>query len=335
MWIVTLLIGLIAGIAIGPVAYGREMRRMARFLRERPTESNARLGVELPGEASRELVRAINAQLDEIQAERIVSIAKAQEFQRDLSSLAHDVRTPLMGAQGHIQLALHEFDAQSGSALRCSGREDAMKNAGTTMPDSTADNRERHLSVALRRLDDMRGLLDQLFAYARANDPDQTLDIEPVAVQPLIAEVLVGHYPEFEERGWEPTLDFENDRFMLEADPAALRRIIDNLVTNALRHGAGAPTITQCGDAITFSNPIAAQAASDIDPAKLFDRFYQADDARGSKGSGLGLAVSQSLAHAMHLHLSAAVETRENADGEGTLLSITLAPEPRANSRVE
>ncbi|MBW3089495.1 sensor histidine kinase [Bifidobacterium miconisargentati] len=334
MWIAGVLAGLIAGIVIGSAVYGREMRRMARFLCERPAESNARLGVELPDAASRELARAINSQLDAIQTERIAALTKVQEFQRDLSSLAHDVRTPLMGAQGHIQLALLEPDAPYDSVSPDSGGEDATGTAETTMPDSGAVGRERHLRVALQRLDDMRGLLDQLFAYARANDPDQTLDIEPIMIQPLIAEVLVGHYPEFEERGWEPSLDFDNNRFMLEADRTALRRIIDNLITNALRHGTGAPAITQRDDAITFSNPIAAQAATDIDPDKLFDRFYQADDARGKRGSGLGLAVAQSLAYAMHLRLSAAVETEEH-NGADARLSITIAPEPRSDSRIE
>lgn len=299
MVIVGLLAGLVAGISIGAAMYEREMRRMAGFLCERPAGSNARLGVELPGEASRELARAINAQLDAIQAERIDAMTRAQEFQRDLSSLAHDVRTPLMGAQGHIQLAMAgELSADDG----------------------------RHLTAALQRLDDMRGLLDQLFAYARANDPDRTLDLEPVAVQPLVAEVLVGHYPEFEELGWEPTVDFDDERFSLEADRTALRRIIDNLVTNALRHGGGAPTITQHGDAVAFSNPISDDAAAGIDPAKLFDRFYQADDSRGKHGSGLGLAVAQSLAQSMHLRLTASLG-HDNAAGE-TRLAIGIEPTP-------
>nr|WP_236023515.1 HAMP domain-containing sensor histidine kinase [Bifidobacterium miconis] len=292
-----MLVGLVAGFAIGAAMYRREMRRMARFLRDRPAESNARLGVEVPGGASRELARAINAQLDAIQSERIAAMAKTQEFQRDLSSLAHDVRTPLMGAQGHIQLAME----------------------GTQPADG-----ERHLTAALQRLDDMRGLLDQLFAYARANDPDRTLDLEPVAVQPLVAEVLVGHYPEFEERGWEPTVAFDDERFTLEADRTALRRIVDNLVTNALRHGAGAPAIAQHGDRVSFSNPISRKAAADIDPAKLFDRFYQADDSRGKRGSGLGLAVAQSLARAMRLRLTAELDHGRDA-GEDRLV-MTLEP---------
>ncbi|MCH9275324.1 HAMP domain-containing histidine kinase [Bifidobacterium amazonense] len=306
MMIAGLLIGLMVGVAFGATAYGREMRRMARFLHERPAGSNARLDVRLPGGASRELAQAVNEQLDAIQSERIAAMSKAEEFQRDLSSLAHDVRTPLMGAQGHIQLALSGMGADDGA------------DAHAVASDGGAAERERHLTAALQRLDDMRGLLDQLFAYARANDPDRTLDLEPVAVEPLIAEVLVGHYPEFEERGWEPTLAFDDERFTLEADRTALRRIVDNLVVNALRHGDGAPTITQHGGMIAFSNPLSRQSAAAIDTDRLFDRFYQADDARGTQGSGLGLAVVRSLAVAMRLRLTASID--HDAAGSAALV---------------
>ena len=66
-------------------------------------------------------------------------------FQRDLASLSHDIRTPLMGAKGYLRLAQDEGD-----------------EAG----------RDRRLAAAEARLDDMGALLDQLFAYAQANDPD-------------------------------------------------------------------------------------------------------------------------------------------------------------------
>lgn len=319
MWLLGLLVGLIVGCAVARIVCDREMQRISRFLHERPADSNARLAVALPGKANHTLILAINEQLDAIQAERMETMRRTQEFQRDLSALAHDVRTPLMGAQGHIQLALDE---------------DAKEEAADAQSQSERDERERHLRVALTRLDDMRGLLDQLFAYARANDPDRTLTIEPIAVQPLVAEVLVGHYPEFEERDWQPRVIFDDERFTLQADATALRRIVDNLVTNALRHGSGAPTIRQHDNVIEFANPISASAAADIDPNQLFDRFYQADHARSSKGSGLGLAVAQSLAQAMRLRLTAKLQcgaaladsNDDSASSNATSLIITIMP---------
>ena len=261
---------LAVGAGIAALFFRRELRRMAGFLRGREARSNARMTVEAPGRAFAELAEAVNAQLDAAQQERLDGQRRQQEFQRDLASLSHDIRTPLMGAKGYLRLAQDEGD-----------------EAG----------RDRRLAAAEARLDDMGALLDQLFAYAQANDPDLALDLVPVAVLPALADVLVGQFPAFERRGWEPRVD---------ADAEALARIFENLVANALRHGSGPLAVGQRGACVTFANEVPDPAA--LDPERLFERFYRADDARSAAGSGLGLAVSASLAAAMGMRLSARLE---------------------------
>lgn len=326
-------IGLLAGMMLGSGAAwtwgAREMRRMARFLDERPAGSNARLTVGLPGRAPRELACAVNRQLDAIQTEHILMGEERAAFQRDMSALAHDVRTPLMGAQGHVQLALSSalFDGES------------------LEQDQTA---HRHLLAAISRLKDMRGLLDQLFSYAKAKDPDRVPSLGMVSMHPLLVDILVGHYAEFEERGWEPSVQFEDEYVEALADREALARILDNLIVNALRHGAGPLHIMQrniaASDAsrpghrrgiggsdddstvpaghgrLDFSNAIDPSEAVNLDVSRLFERFYQADDARGSRGSGLGLATARALAESMGMKLLAHLDGSDAAPA----LAITL-----------
>ena len=270
---------LAVGAGAAALLFRRELRRMARFLRGRDARSNARMTVEAPGRAFAELAEAVNAQLDAAQRERLEGQRRQQEFQRDLSSLSHDIRTPLMGAKGYLRLAQDEGD-----------------DAG----------RARRLAAAEARLDDMGALLDQLFAYAQANDPDLALDLVPVAVLPALADVLVGQFPAFERRGWEPRVDFEDEGLSVDADAEALARIFENLVVNALRHGVSAPTIEQRGGTVTFANEVSDPAALDVE--RLFERFYRADVSRTSPGSGLGLAVAASLAEAMGMRLDARLE---------------------------
>lgn len=259
--------------------YGRELRRMAGWLREHDASSNGRLDTEMPGPGFAELARAVNASLDAAAAEQHEAAAAQQQFQRDLASLSHDIRTPLMGARGYVSLAADESDA---------------------------DRRAHYLRAAEARLADMEGLLNSLFAYARANDPERELHLQPTAVLPVLASVLTGQFPAFEERGWEPRVRFEDEPLTVEADPEALARIFENLVVNALRHGSGAPSVTQKGHTLAFSNPV-ADAAS-LEPGRLFERFYRADSARAQGGTGLGLAVVASLAKAQGMAVSAALE---------------------------
>lgn len=291
-----MLTGMLAlGLAMGAVfvvaCYVTELGRQTRFLTARDRASNARLTTSsrLPGMVS--LVDSVNAELAASDAERVEALRAADEFSRGLSALSHDVRTPLTGARGYLQLAREE--------------EDPVR-------------RGAQLAAADARLAAMSGLLDGLFSYARAADPDAPLELGSVALRPLLEQVLLGHYPEFEERGWEPTLECED--VMVEADAEALARIAENLVANALRHGAGPLSVTvrpaEKGRVLAdFANPVADPAAIDAD--RLFERFYQADASRATQGSGLGLAVAAELAAAQGMGLSARV-----ADGT---LTITLA----------
>ena len=304
--------GLVAGAGIVWLACGREVRRMARFLRERDARSNARLTVEAPGRSFAELASAVNGQLDAAQEERVAARRQQQEFQRDLASLSHDIRTPLMGAKGYLRLAQDVgagfegvAEAAGPHAEDAEGTAEAERAAGPHAEDAEAA-RHPPQAAAEARLDDMRALLDQLFAYAQANDPDLALDLRPVRVLPVLADVLVGQYPAFERQGWEPHVDFQDEALLADADPEALARIFENLVVNALRHGVSAPTIEQRGGTVTFANEVSDPAALDVE--RLFERFYRADVSRTSPGSGLGLAVAASLAEAMGMRLDARLE---------------------------
>ena len=130
--------------------YGHELRRMARFLRNRDGRSNSRLTTEMPGPGFADLARAVNGTLDAADQRERERAAEQRQFQRDLASLSHDIRTPLMGAKGYVSLAAEE-------------------------PDDAC--RAHYLQAAEARLTDMEGLLDALFAYARATDAAAELDM--------------------------------------------------------------------------------------------------------------------------------------------------------------
>lgn len=288
--IILLVVGLGMGALLVGTRYLGELRRIARFLRGRDPQSNARVTAGgAPGVT--DLADAVNAELDRSAQAHIEALRHQQEFQRDLSALSHDIRTPLMGAKGYLQLARDEGDPAQ---------------------------RARHLDAAAARIDATTELLDQLFAYTKSTDPDLALKMEPVALKPFVEEILLGQYPAFEERGWEPQVTFEDATATLEADREALARILTNLVVNALRHGSSAPSIFQRTEngrvLLGISNTVEDPTA--IDPDRLFDRFYQADSARGAKGSGLGLSVAANLARAMGMELSAELT--------GNTLTITL-----------
>lgn len=257
----------------------RELRSIARFLVDRDTLSNTRVTVSVHTRGFVRLGQAINRQIDRHQGERIAAEENKRDLRRGLTYLSHDIRTPLSGAQGYAQLLADEQDETE---------------------------RARYLDVVERRLDDVSGLLDQLYAYAQVQDPDYRIERERVDVSQVLVESLASLYAPFKERGWTPDIQLADEPLIALSDGDSLGRIFRNLVVNALRYGSEAPRIVQEGTAITFSNRVANPEA--IDAGRLFERFYQGDAARADEGSGLGLAIVAQLAKALDIKLAARLE---------------------------
>lgn len=257
----------------------RELRSIARFLVDRDTLSNTRVTVSVHTRGFVRLGQAINRQIDRHQGERIAAEENKRDLRRGLTYLSHDIRTPLSGAQGYAQLLADEQDETE---------------------------RARYLDVVERRLDDVSGLLDQLYAYAQVQDPDYRIERERVDVSQVLVESLASLYALFKERGWTPDIQLADEPLIALSDGDSLGRIFRNLVVNALRYGSEAPGIVQEGTAITFSNRVADPEA--IDAERLFERFYQGDTARADEGSGLGLAIVAQLAKALDIKLAARLE---------------------------
>ena len=220
------------------------------------------------------MAQAINALLEAEQERAIAHRRSREAFQEDLAALSHDIRTPLAGAQGYLQLA------------------------------RMTDNAQEHSNDIVRaeeRLSSMRTLVDGLFEYAQATDPSFSPECVPVALMPVLSEVLADMYPRFIAREWEPHISIDDETVAVLADERALTRVLENLMTNALRYGISAPRIvSQTKEdrvALCVSNDV--PDASALDTNKLFDRFYRAETARSGEGSGLGLAIVAHLVDAM------------------------------------
>lgn len=259
--------------------YVRELHRIARFLQTRSPESNAKLATNVPLPGFKKLIRAIDEGLVAQRAREHARRLSEQEFQAGLVGLSHDIRTPLAGAKGYMQLAVDEGDASA---------------------------RMEHLEAASDRLDAMKDLLDQLFAYTRSEARMHTDTPETVDAVTILAEVLLGNLPVFEQAGIELEVDLGERVFDVAASEEDLRRIFDNAIDNMLKHGIDPFIVQRIGSTIMFSNGVANPEV--LDTGQIFDRFYRADPARSETGAGLGLAVVKNLCDAYDIAVDAHLE---------------------------
>lgn len=261
----------LAWLAARERACRHDLRALAELLDHADEVPAARARVSSGDPATRELAAAVDRRL-EAEAVRDEARREADErFREQLAALSHDIRTPLAGAQGYLQLA----ERSSGEAERA-----------------------RYLAGAAGRLGAMRALVDDLFVYARSSDPSFSLELAACDLVAAVGEALAARHGELVARGWEPALELPEAASALAA-PDALARVVANLLDNALRHGSGAPRVRVEGSVLTVENPVGAADAARLDPSRLTDRFYQGDPSRAGGGTGLGLAVARSLAEAM------------------------------------
>lgn len=251
------------------IRYERELRRMAQFLESRDSSGNTSPTINVHSRSMTRLARAIHTEIEDSRAERLKSQQHQRRLQAGLVHLSHDIRTPLAGAQGYIQL----MDDEANQAERI-----------------------RYLQAVTRRLNDLNHLLEQLFMFSQVSEPEYQLELEQVDATACLSDALLSFYPQFQEKGIEPVVTLDDERCIVVTDREALSRIMRNLLANALRHGSGAIAIYQQGNAFTFTNSV--ESTDELDVERIFDRFYKSDATRSGEGSGLGLAIVKLLAEA-------------------------------------
>lgn len=262
------------------LAYRGQMLEMARVLDETPPDSNLCLTVRMSGAPVRRLCRAVNQRLESGRQLRVETLRAERELRYTMACISHDIRTPLAGAMGYIQLLEVEPDRQ-----------------------------EEYLSIVKKRLAELEGLLDELFLYTRLLNGSLPLECGETAALPPLWEALAEFYPQLEGLGIQPKLHFEQENLRAWASPEVLGRVYRNLIANVIRHGGGGLSVSAHNGEICFSNPLSPGSAPD--PDHLFDRFYQSSPARVNGGAGLGLSIVRELMERMGGKVSAQVVENE------------------------
>ena len=253
--------------------YRRQVRELAKQLEALEPGSSQRLTCSVRDRHFLSLCRLLNRHIDSQQSLVLQAKEAENELKYTISSVSHDIRTPLTGASGYLQLAEKTKDPEK---------------------------RQEYCRIVRGRLQDLEQLLDQLFLYTRLTSEEIPLSVEQIQLFPLVCEVLAGFYGKFQEQGRQPALDFQEETLQIQGDASQLKRVLGNLVSNSLSHGLETLFIKQRGDTLTFSNRVKNPEA--IEPELLFSRFYRGDPSRNSrKGphAGLGLSIAKELTQAM------------------------------------
>lgn len=181
---------------------------------------------------------------------------------------------------------------------------------------SELSEREReYLVIVNRKIRYLRELSDDFFELTElgkeidnAEKGDNRKD--RIKLTALVTDTILGQNAWIEERGLQVTFDLPDKEIIIESNEHALRRILENLFSNAKKYANSELAVSLKVQnegvwAITLQNDYAD--AGKIDIAKLFDPFYRSE-ARSGQGSGLGLYVVKNLAGWLGYEVQAGIE---------------------------
>jgi two-component system sensor histidine kinase MtrB len=218
------------------------------------------------------LSRSFNSMANSMQRQ-LTELAELSTIQqRFVADVSHELRTPLTTirlASDHLYRHREEL---------------------------TRDNR-RSAELLQAQLDRFESLLADLLEISRYDARTIELETEPTNVASLTSDVVGLMMSLATENKCEVTVTSPGGHFDIDVDPRRIRRILINLIGNAIEHGAGSPIdvkIDSSPSAVAVSIRDHGHGMSPDQVVQVFGRFWRADTARKRTigGTGLGLAIS-------------------------------------------
>lgn len=249
------------------------------------------------------LARSFNRMASSLQRQirQLADLSRVQ--QRFVSDVSHELRTPL-------------------TTIRLAG--DVLYDQRDTFPPAT----KRTAELLHAQTERFEVMLADLLEMSRYDAGAVQLEVEPTNLVRLVEDAIDAVAPLAAQKDTEVRLVAPGGYFEAEVDARRIRRILQNLLGNALDHGEGRPIVVYVDSdadavAIAVRDFGVGMAASDME--RVFDRFWRADPSRQrtTGGTGLGLAISleDAVVHGGDLEVW-------SAEGRGSCFRLTLPRRP-------
>lgn len=260
------------------------------------------LGVRMPSKGEDELATlaaSFNGMADSLQA-RIRELAELSVMQqRFVSDVSHELRTPL-------------------TTIRLAG--DVLYGQRDDFPGPTS----RTVELLHTQTDRFETLLADLLEISRYDAGSVELTKEPTNLVHLAGDAIESMHELARGRGSELRLVAPGGHLDADVDPRRIRRIVRNLLGNAIEHGEGRPIVVAVDSnesAISLSVRDYGLGMTEEQTARAFDRFWRGDPSRmrtiGGTGLGLAISLEDAVAHGGMLDVW-------SKPGAGTVFRLTV-----------
>ena len=200
-----------------------------------------------------------------------------QAYKRLMTSLSHDVRTPLTTLIGYLDAA----------------------HRGIV----TGKDKDDYIETARRKAHDLKEYIDILFDWFKLNSNEFAMDINTVEAAELTRNILIDWIPIFEDRQIDYNIDIPEQPFRVKLDTDGYMRILNNLIQNVISHSHADKIeifLSKQEKNMQIRLTDNGIGIEKEDLKHIFERLYKCDKGRAEKGSGLGLSIVHQLVEKMN-----------------------------------
>lgn len=222
------------------------------------------------------VIDSINALVDST----VASMEEERQIEQSkddlITNVSHDIRTPLTSIIGYLGL---------------------LKSSELN------EDQAKYIKIAYDKALQMKALAEDLFEYTTLrSSTNNKLVLAPLHVNSMLEQVAAGFELEAEKKNITFNVVTRPRDLVIDADAKMIVRILNNLISNALKYGHGATEINLIANKVNnkFVELRVENNGEQIPKKslqKIFDRFYRVESSRNLKtgGTGLGLAITKSI----------------------------------------
>lgn len=222
------------------------------------------------------VIDSINALVDST----VASMEEERQIEQSkddlITNVSHDIRTPLTSIIGYLGL---------------------LKSSELN------EDQAKYIKIAYDKALQMKALAEDLFEYTTLrSSTSNKLVLAPLHVNSMLEQVAAGFELEAEKKNITFNVVTRPRDLVIDADAKMIVRMLNNLISNALKYGHGATEINLIANKVNnkFVELRVENNGEQIPKKslqKIFDRFYRVESSRNLKtgGTGLGLAITKSI----------------------------------------
>lgn len=227
------------------------------------------------------LLNTINRLL-EVKRQYEVEFARTELAMRKmLANISHDLKTPLTVVLGYIEMIEHQ-------------------------PDMEPEEQKRLLSKIHAKAVEIVELINRFFDLAKLESGDRDIPLTRVEMNEVCRSSILMFYDLLQSSKLEAVIDIPDTPVYAKGNEEALSRVLDNLLSNAIRYGGDGDKIglsLHCDDNHVYIDVWdRGKGIGERDQRRIFERMYTLEDSRNQsfQGSGLGLTITKRLVEQMY-----------------------------------